>query len=43
MVKKVITNLDSSKVPGPGCTPVVVLDKINIRESYSLASAKRNT
>ena len=25
MVKKVITNLDSSKAPGPDCIPVVVL------------------
>ena len=25
MVKKVITNLDSSKVSGPDCIPVVVL------------------
>ena len=27
MVKKVITNLDSSKVSGPDCTLVVVLKK----------------
>ena len=25
MIKKVIMNLDSSKVPGPDCSPVVVL------------------
>ena len=27
MVKKVITNLDSSKVSGPDCSPVLVLKK----------------
>ena len=35
MVKKIITNLDSSKVPGPECIPVVVLK--NCEPSYILA------
>ena len=37
MVKKVITNLDSSKVPGPDCIPVVVLKSCEPELSYILA------
>ena len=37
MVKKVITNLDSSKVSGPGCIPMVVLKKCEPELSYILA------
>ena len=37
MVKKVITNLDSSKVPGPDCVPVVVLRNCELELSYILA------
>ena len=37
MVKKVITNLDSSKVCGPGCIPVVVLKNCEPELSYILA------
>ena len=37
MVKKVITNLDSSKVFGPGCIPVVVLKNCEPEFSYILA------
>ena len=34
MVKKVITNLDSSKVSGPDCIPVVVLRNCELELSY---------
>ena len=37
MVKKVITNLDSSKVSGPDCIPVVVLKSCEPECSYILA------
>ena len=37
MVKKVITNLDSSKVSGPDCTPVMVLKNCDPELSYMLA------
>ena len=37
MVKKVITNLDSSKVSGPDCIPVVVLKNCEPKLSYILA------
>ena len=37
MVKKVITNLDSSKASGPDCIPVVVLKKFEPDLSYILA------
>ena len=37
MVKKVITNLDSSKVSGPHCIPVVVLKNCEPELSYILA------
>ena len=37
MVKKVITNLDSSKVSGPDCIPVVVLKNCEPELSYILA------
>ena len=37
MVKKVITNLDSSKTSGPGCIPVVVLKNCEPELSYILA------
>ena len=37
MVKKVITNLDSSKVSGPDCIPVVVLKNCESELSYILA------
>ena len=37
MVKKVITNLDSSKVSGPDCIPVVVLKNCEPEISYILA------
>ena len=37
MVKKVITNLDSSKVSGPDCSPVVVLKNCQPERSYILA------
>ena len=37
MVKKVITNLDSSKATGPGCIPVVVLQNCEPKLSYILA------
>ena len=36
MVKKVITNLDSSKAPGPNCIPVVVLKNYESELSYIL-------
>ena len=37
MVKKVITNLDSSKASGPDCIPVVVLKNCEPELSYMLA------
>ena len=37
MVKKVITNLDSSKASGPDCIPVVVLKNFQPELSYILA------
>ena len=37
MVKKVIANLDSSKVPGLDCIPVVVLKNCEPELSYILA------
>ena len=37
MVKKVITNLDSSKVSGPDCIPVLVLINCEPELSYILA------
>ena len=37
MVKKVIMNLDSSKLPGPDCIPVVILRNCEPELSYILA------
>ena len=37
MVKKVITNLDSSKASGPDCIPVVVVRNYEPKLSYMLA------
>ena len=37
MVKVIITNLDSSKASGPGCTPVVILKNCDPELSYILA------
>ena len=37
MVKKVITNLESSKASGPDCLPVVALKKCGPELSYILA------
>ena len=37
MVKEVITNLNSSKAPGPDCNPVVVLKNCKPDLSYILA------
>ena len=37
MVKKVITNLDSSKASGPYCIPVVILQNSEPELSYVLA------
>ena len=37
MVKKVMTNLDSSKASGPDCIPVVVLKNCEPELSYILA------
>ena len=37
MVKKVITNLDSSKASGPDCIPAVVLKNCELELSYILA------
>ena len=37
MVKKVITNLDSSKASGPDCIPVAVLKNCEPEPSYILA------
>ena len=42
MVKKVITNLDSSKVSGPDCIPVVVLKNCEPELSYMLAKLFNN-
>ena len=42
MVKKVITNLDSSKVSGPDCIPVVVLKNCEPELSYILAKLFNN-
>ena len=38
MVKKVITSLDSSKVSGPDCIPMVVLKNCEPEHSYILAN-----
>ena len=37
MVKKVITNLDSSNASGPNCISVVVLKNFDLEHSYLLA------
>ena len=37
MVKKVITNIDSSKASGPDCIPVVVQKNCEPELSYTLA------
>ena len=37
MVRKVITNLDSSKASGPDCIPVVILKNCEPELSYILA------
>ena len=37
MVKKVIRNLDSSKVSGPNCIPLVVVKNCEPELSYTLA------
>ena len=37
MVKKVITNLDSTKASGSDCIPVVVLKNCELELSYILA------
>ena len=42
MVKKVITNLDSSKASGPDCIPVVVLKNYEPELSYILAKLFSN-
>ena len=42
MVKKVITNLDSSKASGPDCIPVVVLKNGEPELSYILAKLFNN-
>ena len=42
MVKKVITNLDSSKASGPDCIPVVVLKNCEPELSYMLAKLCNN-
>ena len=42
MVKKVITNLDLSKVSGPDCIPVVVLKNCESQLSYILAELFNN-
>ena len=41
MVKKVVTNLDSSKASGPNCIPVVVLNTCEPELSYILAELFR--
>ena len=43
VVKKVITNLDSSKASGPDCIPVVVLKNCEPELSYILAKSSRST
>ena len=42
MVKKVMTNLDSSKASGPDCIPVVVLKNCEPELSYILAKLFNN-
>ena len=42
MVKKVITNLDSSRASGPDCIPVVVLKNCEPELSYNLAKLFNN-
>ena len=42
MVKKIITNFDSSKVSGPECIPVVVLKNCEPELSYILAKLFNN-
>ena len=42
MVRKVITNLDSSKASGPDCIPVVVLNNCEPELSYVLAKLFNN-
>ena len=42
MIKKVIMNLDSSKVSGPDCIPVVVLKNCEPELSYILAKLFNN-
>ena len=37
IVRKVITNLNSSNMSGPDCNPVVVLKKCQLEPSYILA------
>ena len=39
--KKVMTNLDSSKAPGPDCIPLVVLKNCEPQFSYILAELFR--
>ena len=43
MVKKVIMNLDSSKVPGPDCIPVVVLKNCEPELSCILAKCLKDS
>ena len=43
MVKKVITSLDSSKVSGPDCIPVVVLKNCEPELSFILAKLFNNS
>ena len=42
MVKKVLTNFDSSKTSGPDCIPVVVLEYCEAELSYILAKLFHN-
>ena len=42
MVKKVITNFDSSKAFGPDCIPVLVLKNYELELSYRLAELFNN-
>ena len=37
MVKKIITNFDSSKASGPECIPMMVLKNCELKLSYALA------
>ena len=37
VVKKVVTNLDSSKAPGPDCVPVFGMKNLELELSYILA------